>query len=740
VNVIALLIWLAGGVLLLSLAARLTSASDEGDLTLLHRNGWLAGLLSAGLFLLFLLQIVTGGRLTQLGALAATLLIAAVYTLDVWRTGPSWKWILLVLVAPGLLFISSGWNTLAGLSPRLLLNIRFYFQWTGQLNHLFDLVTIFLALAGVLLAPARGRWAGLALWAGYAVFGLVFPGRVIDSAGQQVVLIPVVALSLGFLANAVFARIGEEGQPAKGQPPGLEKRVSLPWGVLAGMLAVVILGVFLRTIDLRSIALTGSRPLHSAIVARGIFYSLQPQSDPARRQTAIDLWKTEEVYEPPILESMVALGYLLVGREALWVQRLLAIFFGLVGGVAVFDLARQIGRGSGSSTVWAPLASAWAPLASAWVALASMAFFLLSPFAVAGSRWFQPDLFMAMWIVLAADVAYRWARTQTWPWAVLAGLACGIAILVKVMAVFPVVCLVAFLVISRGKIWQALRNSQVWVVFIMMAGIPSVYYLLIIPGRSSGFFEFWTVSMLRLLTQPGFYRGWYGQVIGLFGLPVLALAFTSILITSHKNRMLLAGLWLGYLLFAMAFPSQVSTHDYYHIMLLPVVSLSLVPVAVQIASRAQKVARPWQIGLLVLALGAMGYTTLITRNSIVSSNVQPAAAEAPAWEKMGRELPTDGPIIALTHDYGKRIKYYGWREVSTWPYRFDFSLTLARGGNLAPDFPTLFNQLTKGYHYFLVTLFDELENQPDLRLWLKSHYAISSQGDGYILYDLSKPK
>ena len=738
-NGLALLIWLAGGVLLFFLTGRLVRAAEDPSVSLPRGRRLLSSLISTGLYLLFLLGNNPEGGLTPLRALAAALLIAAVYALDVWRSGPSWKWAGLILVVPGLMFISSGWNTLAGMSPRLLFNIRFYFQWTGELNHLFDLVTVFLALAGVLLAPARSRWIGLALWAGYAIFGLAFPGRVIDPAGRQLVLIPVVALSVGFLANAVFTRMIEVDRPSTDQSSSSNKPVRLPAAVLAGLLAVAILGVFLRTIDLRSIALTGSRPLHSAIVARGIFYTLQPQSDPVRRQAAIDLWKTEEVYEPPILESMVALGYLLVGGEVLWVQRLLAILFGLVGGLAIFDLARQMGPDGGLGRPSSG-ASAWAALASAWAAQAAVAFFLLSPFAVTGSRWFQPDLFMVMWIVLAADAAYRWVRVQTWPWAVLAGLAGGMAILVKVMAVFPVACLVVLLILSRSKIWQALRNLQAWVVFMLMAAIPSIYYFLIIPARSSGFFEFWTVSMFRLLLQPGFYRGWYGMVIGLYGLPVLVLAFTGVLITSHKNRMMLAGLWLGYLLFTVTFPSQVSTHDYYNFMLLPILTLSIVPVAVQIAGRVQQLGRPWQIGFLVLALGALGYTALITRNSIVSNKIQSAAAEAPAWEKMGRELPVDGPIIALTHDYGKRIKYYGWREVSTWPYLYDFSLTLARGGNLAPDFPTLFNQLTQGYHYFLVTLFDELENQPDLRLWLKSHYTISSQGDGYILYDMSKPK
>ena len=94
-------------------------------------------------------------------------------------------------------------------------------------------------------------------------------------------------------------------------------------------------------------------------------------------------------------------------------------------------------------------------------------------------------------------------------------------------------------------------------------------------------------------------------------------------------------------------------------------------------------------------------------------------------------------IIALTHDYGWRLWYWGYLPVDLWPYQADFALHLARGGNLGLGIQPLFNQLTEGKDYFLVTHFGELNAQAELKTLLHDNYPIIQSGDGYILFDLS---
>jgi hypothetical protein len=51
-----------------------------------------------------------------------------------------------------------------------------------------------------------------------------------------------------------------------------------------------------------------------------------------------------------------------------------------------------------------------------------------------------------------------------------------------------------------------------------------------------------------------------------------------------------------------------------------------------------------------------------------------------------------------------------------------------------------FNSLVRGYQYFLVTAFDQLDAQPYLKKILYNDYPIYKQGSGYVIFDLAHPK
>jgi hypothetical protein len=60
----------------------------------------------------------------------------------------------------------------------------------------------------------------------------------------------------------------------------------------------------------------------------------------------------------------------------------------------------------------------------------------------------------------------------------------------------------------------------------------------------------------------------------------------------------------------------------------------------------------------------------------------------------------------------------------------------ARGAS--PDLLHLFDNMTRGKAYFLITDFDELNRQPELKQKLAS-FSEYAQGNGYVIYDLQKP-
>jgi len=93
--------------------------------------------------------------------------------------------------------------------------------------------------------------------------------------------------------------------------------------------------------------------------------------------------------------------------------------------------------------------------------------------------------------------------------------------------------------------------------------------------------------------------------------------------------------------------------------------------------------------------------------------------------------------VALTQDYGSRLQYYGWTTATNWPYSGDFYASSLRG-NIVP-FEKVFSSKVHNNTFFLVTDFDDLKKQPDLKAKL-STYPVYAEGEGYIIYQLRDNK
>ena len=207
-------------------------------------------------------------------------------------------------------------------------------------------------------------------------------------------------------------------------------------GTLAGLL---VLGLAVRLINLTNPPLDeGYRYLNSAIIARGMYYQMLPNADPTLRQKAIEMWKAAEAFEPPVFERIVAISYLFTGGEKLWLPRLYSILFWMLGGIGLYRLSCRIFNVDG--------------------ALTALAFYVVLPIGVIVSRRFQPDPFMVMWIIFAALALDYWRERGTWKSGLLAGVICGIAVLIKVFAVFPVAVMATMIVLSSGRGWQRLAQ------------------------------------------------------------------------------------------------------------------------------------------------------------------------------------------------------------------------------------------------------------------------------------------
>jgi len=135
----------------------------------------------------------------------------------------------------------------------------------------------------------------------------------------------------------------------------LKKHLTLPpFGLrpveLAIFLAVLLLGLFLRFTDLTDPPLDfhPMRQLRGAILARNMYYQMLPDADPVLAQKAFEARGIIERQEPPVLERIVAITYLVTG-ERLWVARIYSIAFWTIAGL---DVARPRTPPCRSAKAW----------------------------------------------------------------------------------------------------------------------------------------------------------------------------------------------------------------------------------------------------------------------------------------------------------------------------------------------------------------------------------------------------
>ena len=473
---------------------------------------------------------------------------------------------------------------------------------------------------------------------------------------------------------------------------------------------LLTLGGALRLLDITDPPLDfhSSRQLRNSLVARDIYYSLLPSATAEQRALASSFANSVGKYEPPVIESLVAVTYLFSGGENIASARVWETFFWLLAGAALFDLMRRA--------------------VSPWAALIGLAYYLVLPFSVEVSRSFQPDTLMTSAFVLGIYFLYRWSEEQTWKWTVLAGIFLGFAAFVKIIiAFFAGAAAVALVLFTLKKdFW---RSRQVWAMAALTIAPALLFYVLLNQGRSTEYFFSWTVALIKLISSTDFYTKWLAFLGQLFGLTMIFLSIAGTFLATPRLRWLLISLWMGYVLYGLTLPFQMYTHSYYHIQLIPIVALGLAAALNPLLESAAGRGGVGRAGFIAVIVAVVGFQAWVARSVLAAESYR---HEPAFWQQVGEALPADAKVIGLTQDYGFRLMFYGWRKVALWPYSTE--LAEVRSGKV--DFSDRFNELTLGRDYFLVTAFGQLDKQPSLKKLLDA-YPIAFKGEGYVLYDLN---
>jgi len=494
--------------------------------------------------------------------------------------------------------------------------------------------------------------------------------------------------------------------------------VSSSWLIVI-LIAILVSGFTVRLFDLTDppLGYAATRQLRAALIARGIYYK-HTQTEPEwKREIAITQGQLP-IIEPPIIESLAAATYWIIGSEHIWIARIYSSLFWVLGGMALFFLVREMVSTDG--------------------AFIALTYYLFNPFGIVVSRNFQPESLMTALIILAWWTFYRWHCARTWKWAILAGLSAGLVIFVKFTSVFFLLGGMAVVVLMNKKFKEFIQDAQMWVV-VLLSVLPAILYSaygVLISGTLGQ--QFQGRFFPELWSELKFYTQWKNSLAGTSGREfVLVAGLIGLFFIRDRVKLgFLLGIWIGYIIYGFVFSYHFMTHSYYHLPVIPLLAISigaLVEYVLQWMRKFEKLKlnNLARVGLLIIVLLGLsgGYYKLHKEDY----------RQEPDWYyNVASFIDREAKLVALTQDYGHRIRYYGWITLSNWAGTADIEHDALQGEEIIP-FSERFAEYAGNFDYFLVTRMNEFERQKELYDELYNNYTIYKEGGGYIIFDLKQP-
>jgi len=210
-------------------------------------------------------------------------------------------------------------------------------------------------------------------------------------------------------------------------------------------------------------------------------------------------------------------------------------------------------------------------------------------------------------------------------------------------------------------------------------------------------------------------------------------------------RRLLAGGWIGYAAYAIAFNYHVHSHIYYNLPMAPIVALSLgalvsaayTLVCVNVSRRALRPALAiYWIGLAGILLFAISKSTKAQTNPDYARLQQ-------IYEEIGQQVGHTRQAIFLAIGYGDPLRYHGMIGGGWWPAQVDLSVEPERGIAPRTAAERLHEYIDAGREAFIVDpiMQSEFKQQPELmKLLFDTYPVISTEESPYLIFDLRYPR
>ena len=487
-----------------------------------------------------------------------------------------------------------------------------------------------------------------------------------------------------------------------------------------------ILAIFIAAFSIRIYRITEApldfhptRQYHSAIIARACYFESLSSIPQWRQDVAMKCRERRGIIEPPILEYLTCLGYRVLGGAHLWLPRAISSVFWLIGGFFLYLLAKD--------------------LVSADAALFAVVFYLFVPYGISASRSFQPDPMMVMMLLVSIYAIWQYFSHPSITLLITAAVASSFTLFIKPMPVFFIFGAYVSLAIYTFGIRKGLFNRN-FIIFSVITFLPTLLYC----GYGLFVSDFLqkstrTIFLQGLLLRPVFWNGLLDQLGKVMGVAAVLISFFGIfLFRKGQAKAIIIGLWCGYLVYGCVFPYAFHTHDYYHLPLIPIVALSLAPIAHLVTRRLSQIYPRFfsRIPIYAVMFFAVFLVIYQVKGRLFHPDYEYHVKQA---KEIGSRIGHSTQTIFLAPFYGTSLVYHGEFVGSAWPNTGDLRTKALLGEPILSAkerFEAEF--LEQSAKYFIVTSGPMLNSQPDLKKFLVENFAVYANNNRYIIFDLNK--
>lgn len=476
-----------------------------------------------------------------------------------------------------------------------------------------------------------------------------------------------------------------------------------------GAMFVLALVIRVYKIDCAPVDFHPTRQYNDAIIARDFYYG-------ADNGWKKGFYNVNRMYrEPPLMELAGAGLYRLAGGENLAIPRILSSLLWLIAAWALYKTMRKI--------------------ASPDAALMGTAFFLFAPFAVKSSRCFMPDPLMITMTNLYILALAAYTEKPSKPRWYLAAMIASCAVFAKVSCALLIIASTLALFVF----WKDGRKHLSWgdiLLFSAVTILPTLAYsLAFLSARSSE-----NLSVHYFLTSLAFKPFIFIKVIYMINRVVwvilLPAAIAGVLLLRGPSRILMLGLGAGYVSFCLIFNYHTATHDYYHMLLLPVVAIGLGKAGDFLVFFLNEKLSPPQFRILAPVFFLTVLTAFVTEG-ISKVDAKNAAWHTAIYERIGERVGHSRDTLILAPNYGTPLKYHGWVEGIGWLDQDDLTYQSWLNRQV-PETAARLQKICREENprYFIIALPDETEKHQALTEFLDASFPALVRDDSAIIYDL----